>query len=158
MKPIGFDRDSRRIVQEAREVARELAAPMLEAEHLLLAAARVPRTAAHDALAAAGLGYDDLVAGLDAEVEASLAAVGVTLSSFSLPPARPAASTPRWGSSARLALSRAHRIASGRRDRRVDARHLLLGLLRAPAGRVPRALRLAGVDPVELAGRVEAAA
>lgn len=154
MKPLRLGSDVRRIVVEARALAQRVAAPTLEAEHLLLAAARVSDTTACNALADAGLGYDELVAALDAEVETSLAAVGVSLSSFTLPPVRPGARTPRWGASAGLALRRANRVAADRRERRLSSEHLLLGLLRAPAGTVPRALRLAGVDPVELAERI----
>lgn len=149
-----FGRDARAVVEGAAEIARDLGAPAIEAEHLLLALAR--RSDAPAALADVELDYDGVLRALEAEQEASLAAVGVAAAAFELPPPRPAARPPRWGASAKLALQRAARIAEGRRDRQLVPGHLLLAVLRAPAGTVPRALRLAGVDPVALGGRVEA--
>ncbi len=78
----------------------------------------------------------------------------MTRSSFALPPLRPGPATPRWGASAKLALQRSLAAAVARGDRAIGAGHLLLGVLAAGRGTVPRALEAAGVDRAELAGRV----
>jgi ATP-dependent Clp protease ATP-binding subunit ClpA len=152
-----FAADSRRVVKDAREIAQGLESPTVEAEHLLLAIAHRTETPAHRLLAEAGLGYDEVRDALDAEFEASLAAVGVTLRDFDLTATPVPARTPRWGASAALALKRCSRIATARRDRRITPSHILLGVLRAPAGTVPRALHRASVDRAELGREVEAA-
>lgn len=54
------------------------------------------------------------------------------------------------------ALERALRVAAARGDRAIGPGHVVLGVLRAEPGTVPRALAAAGVDRVDLAGRVEA--
>jgi D-alanyl-D-alanine carboxypeptidase len=59
--------------------------------------------------------------------------------------------------SAKAALERALRVSLVRADRRIDAGHVLLGVLQAEAGTVPRALAQAGVDRDDLRRRVEAA-
>jgi len=151
-----FVAESRAAVQEAREIARRLDSPTVEAEHLLLAVARESGTTAHAVLAEAGLDYERIQGALDAEVEESLAAVGVELAAFDLSSTPAATRTPRWGSSAKLALHRAAKLADARRDRRLRAGHIVLGVLRAPAGTVPRALDRAGIDRAELGRRIAA--
>ena len=94
---------------------------------------------------------------LEAEFEGSLAAVGVTLADFDLRATAGTPRTPRWGTSAKVALQRSVKLADTRRDRRVTPGHILLGVLRAHAGTVPRVLDRAGVDRTELLRRVEAA-
>jgi ATP-dependent Clp protease ATP-binding subunit ClpA len=155
--PRKFETESRKAVAAAREIASELESPTLEAEHLLLALARQPATTAHDLLVEAGLDYDQLRAALDAEFEGTLAAVGITLSDFDLSATASRTRIPRWGASAKLVLERSVKIADGRRDRRITPGHILLGILRAVAGTVPRALDRAGVDRAELSSRVAAA-
>jgi len=152
-----FGTDSRAVVHEAREIARGLESPTVEAEHLLLAVAGEPGTSAHAVLVGAGLGFDRIHDALEAEFEASLSAVGISLADFDLRGTAAAARVPRWGTSAKLALQRAARIADARRDRRLVPGHILLGVLRAPAGTVPRALDRAGVDREELSLQVAAA-
>jgi len=148
---------SRRVVASAREIASTLGSPTLEAEHLLLAVAHEPASAAHDVLVEAGLDYDRVRHALEAEFEGSLAAVGVTLADFDLRATAGTPRTPRWGTSAKVALQRSVKLADTRRDRRVTPGHILLGVLRAHAGTVPRVLDRAGVDRTELLRRVEAA-
>ena len=63
---------------------------------------------------------------------------------------------PRMAASAKTALDRAVRAAAARRHRRIAAGHILLGVLQAEAGTVPRALALAGVDRTELRQRAAA--
>ena len=49
------------------------------------------------------------------------------------------------------------RAAVGRREGRMQAGHLLLGVLRTQAGTVPRTLAFAGADQVALATKTQAA-
>ena len=141
------------IVRGAAE-AREEGSAATEAHHLLLAIAAVEDTAAHRVLTAAGLGRQAIRDALDREFEHSLDAVGVSLTSHDLPkPFRDPKDHPKPGASARLALERGFAAASGKKDLRPA--HLLLGVLSASVGTVPRTLALAGVDRAGLIDRVE---
>ncbi len=137
-----FTRDARAIVGQAENEARGAGARSIEAEHLLLALAR----GGPPALAAAGLDHEALLAALEAEEAASLGAVGIDAHAFALPAPAPTVGRLRFGSSARAALERAVRAATRQRDGRLEARHVLLGVLAADGGKVPRTLELAGVD------------
>jgi ATP-dependent Clp protease ATP-binding subunit ClpA len=143
-----FSHEAREAVRTAEAEARELGSPTIEAEHLLLALA--DRVAS---LAAVGLDHDGVLAALEAERDRSLAAVGVSASGFepSLLPGKP-----KFATSAKSALELALREALGRGDNRITAGHVLLGVLRAQAGTVPRALHQAGVDRDELRARIAA--
>jgi D-alanyl-D-alanine carboxypeptidase len=149
--------DSRGVLADARKIASALRSSTLEAEHLLLAVARRPETAAQRVLVEAGLDYEHARDALAAEFEGSLAAVGISLGDFDLEATPDTSRIPRWGASARLAVQRSATIAGARRDRRITPGHILLGILRAPAGTVPRALDRAGIDRAELSHRVAAA-
>lgn len=149
---------ARAIAERAREEARTAGSPTLEAEHILLAISAAPGTAAQRVLASAGLDHDAIREALDREFADSLMGVGVSLSAFDLRhPANDPARTPRWGQSAKLVFQRAAKVLAARRDRRLGATHLLLGVLRARIGTVPRALALVGVDQDGLVSRAEAA-
>jgi ATP-dependent Clp protease ATP-binding subunit ClpA len=138
-----FTSDARTVVKAAETQARGLGSPTIEAEHLLLVlAAHVPEV---PPLADAGLDHDAVLAALDAARERSLMAVGIAVGDFDLPPA-PVTRSPRLAASARTALERAVRISAARSDRRIGAGHVLLGVLQAEAGTVPRALAAAQVD------------
>ena len=76
-------------------------------------------------------------------------AVGISIGDFDLPPPHPS-SRPRMAAGAKSALEHALRISLERADKRIDGGHILLALLRAEAGTVPRALSEAGVDRREL--------
>lgn len=151
-----FVKDAREIARDAQEIARRLASPTIEAEHLLLALAERPGIAAQRVLADAGLDYEGVRAALDRENERSLAAVGVSPADFNLPPVADLAKSPVWGTSAKLALERSLGVASARDDRRIEPRHILLGVLKASVGTLPRALDGAGVDRADLARRIDA--
>jgi ATP-dependent Clp protease ATP-binding subunit ClpA len=152
-----FTREARLVVTGAEAEARELGSPAIEAEHLLLALARLEQTTPVGAvLADTGLDREAVLEALDAERERSLMAVGISIGDFELPPPRPA-EKPRMSATAKSALENALRIALERSDKRIEAGHILLALLRAEAGTVPRALHEAGIDRSELAGRVAAA-
>ena len=85
-----FTREARFAVSAAETEARELGSPTIEAEHLLLALASLDRaTTVGGVLAEVGLGRDDVIAALDAERERSLAAVGISIGDFDVPPPRP---------------------------------------------------------------------
>jgi len=145
-----FSREARQAVTDAEAEARALGSSTIDAEHLLLALAR------HDGtLAAAGLDHDSVLEALAAERERSLAAVGVNASDFELPsPVMPP--KPRFATSSKRTLELALRVALVRRDKRISGGHILLALLLAEAGTVPRALEQAGVDRDELRARIEA--
>jgi ATP-dependent Clp protease ATP-binding subunit ClpA len=134
-----FTKDARRVVKEAQEQARRRGDRSIEAEHLLLA------------LDVPGLLRDEIAGALDAEEERALAAVGVSRHDFDLPAPAPNPRNLPFGTSAKAALERALRAAVERRDSRIEERHVLLGVLGATEGRVPRALRIAGAEPSELA-------
>ena len=145
------------ILERGRAEARQSGSSAVEAEHLLLAIAAHPGTSAHRVLAAAQLDRDALRAALDREFAASLRVAGVDLSDFDLPVAT--ADPERavdLGTSAKLVLERAVRTA-GRGPGRIRPAHLLLGVLDAEVGTVPRALALAGTDREQLIERTRAA-
>jgi D-alanyl-D-alanine carboxypeptidase len=142
------------ILRRAREEATAVGSASVEAEHVLLAIAAHKGTEAQRILATAGLDHAAILEALDREFEESLAGAGVSLSAFGLPPASRREGAPRWGTSFKLAVQRAPRSGPGER---LDATRLLLGILRAQVGIVPRALSLAGVDRAGLAARTEQA-
>jgi D-alanyl-D-alanine carboxypeptidase len=144
-----FTRDARQVVRSAETVAAGLGSPTTEAEHLLLAL-----SACEPVLADVGLDYDGVLAALQAERERSLRAIGIELSDFDLPPAP--LTRPRFAASSKLALERAVRAAVARSDKRIVGGHILLGVLAAEAGTVPRALQIAGIDRAELRDRAAA--
>jgi len=145
-----FTRDARQVVKAAETLASGLGSPTVEAEHLLLALAdSVP------VLADYGLDHDGVLAALDEERERSLHAVGISARDFDLPP-QPL-TRPRFAASSKLALERAVRAAAARSDRRIAGGHILVGVLAADAGTVPRALAIAGIDRQELRDRAAAA-
>jgi ATP-dependent Clp protease ATP-binding subunit ClpA len=146
------------ILERGRVEARQDGSPAVEAEHLLLAIAAHRGTPTQPVLAAAGLDRDAIRVALDREFAASLRVAGVELSDFNLPPAT--ADPDRHvdlGTSAKLVLERAVRLA-GRGPGRIRPAHLLLGVLEAEVGTVPRALALAGIDRTELAARTRTGA
>jgi ATP-dependent Clp protease ATP-binding subunit ClpA len=151
-----FTREARAVVQGAVDQARADGSPTVEAEHMVLALAEQPGPP-QVVLHGAGLDADALRAALERERERSLAAVGVSAADFDLPPATPPRADPRLGTSAKLVLERGLRAAQGRGGRRLEAAHLLLGALVAPAGRVPRTLEAAEVDRAALVAATEAA-
>lgn len=141
------------IIRQGMAEAQEDGSADTEAHHLLLALASHEGTAAHAVLGSAGLDRHAIRAALDREFEHSLSAAGVSLAAYDLPtPSRDPGRRPRLGASARLAIERAIGAATGKRDLRPG--HLLLGILEAELGTVPRALALAGVDRAALMGDV----
>ena len=152
-----FTRDARAVVKRSHEEAERLRSPTIDAEHLLLALAAPASGPPAQVLADAGLDRDRLLAAFDAELESSLEAIGVPVAELLVQAPPSGWRSPRWGQSAKLAMERSVHAAAARRDRRLLPGHLLLGVLRAEAGTVPRALARAGVDPPQLAERMGAA-
>jgi ATP-dependent Clp protease ATP-binding subunit ClpA len=147
-----FTKEARLVVGDSIRVARDLGAPTVEAEHLLLAVAAGGAPAA-TVMRDAGLDFDGLAAALVAETTRSLAAVGVSADALHF---SPFVERPRLATSAKLALERSLKAAVARNDKHIGSEHITLGALRATTGTVPRALECAGVDRVELTRRVEA--
>ncbi|WP_327085198.1 hypothetical protein OIE66_22870 [Nonomuraea sp. NBC_01738] len=128
----------------------------VEAHHLLLAISVHGDLSTQRALDSAGLGHRAIRTALDQEFEHSLSAVGVSRSTHKLPPATPDGERrPKLAASAMLALERGYAKVARKKDLRPS--HLLLGILQAELGTVPRALALAGVDRTELMVRTMAA-
>ena len=149
---IRFVVQTRAIVRQAEKEAAEAGSPLIGAEHLLLAMTGEYGIEARDVLASAGLDRDAIRAALDREYRQSLAAAGVTLPPGGLPTAsRDPNRRARMATSGKLVLERALKAAAGRGQ--IQPGHLLLGVLAAQAGTVPRALALAGVDSDDLAAR-----
>lgn len=147
-----FTGEARMVVNDAVDIAADLRAPRVEAEHLLLAVTRGSGPV-KQALAGAGLDYDGLLEALGAETTRSLAAVGVTAAT---PEFSPFVDRPKFATSAKLTLERALRVAVGRGDKRIGSAHIALGALRAPTGTVPRALE--SIDRAALITTIERAA
>jgi ATP-dependent Clp protease ATP-binding subunit ClpA len=140
-----FTRDARAAVVAAREEARTSGQHTVESEHLLLALAARPEF---------GLHRQRLVDALAHEEEQSLAAVGVAASELEPRTRSRAGREPQFATSSKLALHRAVGAAAKRGDRRLTAGHLLLGVIAAEHGRVPRALRIADINVDDLRARI----
>ena len=126
--------------------AQRRGAALVEAEHLLLSLSLQKGTPVAAALEDAGLDHSGIEEKLRAEREASLRAAGVEPVPEDRLVAAPRVSRPRWGTSARDVLARAHRAASASRRSRTAETDLLIAVLDLDLGTVPRALALAGVD------------
>lgn len=135
----------RRLVDNCVREAERRHAPAVEAEHVLLAAAADGGTPAARVLADAGLTYDAIVVALREERLRSLAAVGVTPLDAQQLIVTPRTSAPVWGASVATARSGERPGPAGSR-RRAREIALLIGILEAELGTVPRALAMAGID------------
>jgi ATP-dependent Clp protease ATP-binding subunit ClpA len=143
-----FTKDARAAVLAACQEAGSSGRSAVEAEHLLLALTARPD------LHKLGLDRAELVDALAQEEERSLAAVGIAGADFDLPATRRGNSTPKLATSAKLALQRGSVIAGKSGERRIQASHVLGGVLAAEHGRVPRALQIAGIDIDELRSQI----
>jgi ATP-dependent Clp protease ATP-binding subunit ClpA len=140
---------ARTLATAAEREAGAIGAPLVGAEHLLLALTREHGGIAGAVLGEAGLSSERVLAALEAEWERSLAAAGLRVRLGDLPaPARPPA--PRWAASGKLALGRAVEAAMARYERTVVDVHLLLGVLEAEHGTTARLLECAGADRAAL--------
>jgi ATP-dependent Clp protease ATP-binding subunit ClpA len=143
------------VLLQAMTCARLAGSETVEAEHVLLALASHPGTVAHVVLTHARLDADGVTNALAIEQAASLAAVGVTGLAAPVPAYVPDAR--QLGESTRLAITRAAAAAKARKERRLRSAHLLIGVLSADVGRVPRALAYAGIDRGRLLAEAHAA-
>jgi ATP-dependent Clp protease ATP-binding subunit ClpA len=143
-----FATDTRDAVQAASQEAQGAGQTTVEAEHLLLALSVKPE------IRKLGLDHDEIVAALATEEERSLAAVGIDRADYDVPISARRAESARLGASAKVAIQRALTTTAKRGQRRITPANLLLGVLGAEHGRVPRALRLAEIDVQELRARL----
>jgi ATP-dependent Clp protease ATP-binding subunit ClpA len=147
-----FTRYVRTIVEAAGREAQAECSGTIEAQHVLLAIAAREETRAGQFLSAVGLAPESLRSLLDRELERSLNTAGTSLGNFNLQRRRStAAPMPRLGTSVRQALERG--VSSIRKGPKPA--HLLLGILQAEIGTVPRALELAGYDRAALLARAQ---
>jgi ATP-dependent Clp protease ATP-binding subunit ClpA len=153
-----FDRFLAGVINEATREAGTDGAVAVEAHHLLLAVARSGEPSTRAVLASVGLDHAAIRGAVDREFERSLAAAGVFLGAVDAPrPSHARGGSPRVGSSFRLALDRGLGSAARKKDLRPV--HLLVGVMQARVGTVPRLLALAGVNRdalVERARRIVA--
>ena len=151
-----FVRDVRRVVvRAAEEEAQGLGSATVEAEHLLLALAAEEGSPAGRLLADSGLDHDAVLAALERETERSLAAVGVVLTDFAPLGSTAPRRKPRFAASGKGALEQTLRVALDHKHRRITTAHLLVGILSADIGTVPRALEAVEVDRAQLLTRAE---
>lgn len=147
-----FDTYLHKIIMRGEHEAREDGSATIEAQHLLLAIAGERETSTDQVLTSVGLDHRTIRDALNREFEHSLSTVGVSPAVFDLPRPHNAPAHPKIGASTKLALERA--VASVARKKDLRPAHLLLGILRAEVGTVPRALTLAGIDRADLLARV----
>jgi len=140
------------VAVEANSIAAGLGSPSVEAEHLLVSLAAGNDPAGH-ALRDVGLDPGEVREAIRRDFERVLGRVGIDAAGMDLS-ANCRRTTPRWGASAKQGLERALEEAKRRGDRRIRAEHILLGLLRAEHGAVPRILEGEGIDRDELSGRL----
>jgi ATP-dependent Clp protease ATP-binding subunit ClpA len=145
-----FDKYLRTILDQAEREARGDGSKTTEAQHVLLAMASRSETEMGQFLASLGLDHGALRAALDRELEHTSSAAGVSLAATERQRAKSAPSPAgHLGTSVQQALERG---LEGVRKAPRPA-HLLLGVLQAEVGTVPRALALAGFDRADLMAR-----
>lgn len=147
-----FDKYLHAVIVRAQHEAREDDSTTVEAEHLLLAVAGEPESTTRELLRSVGLDRSAIRGALEREFEHSLNTVGVSSAAFDLPRPSRLPVHPVMGTSAKLAMERGFASVSRKKD--LQPAHLLLGILSAQVGTVPRALALAGIDRDDLTARV----
>ena len=151
-----FDTFLAAVLDQAGREARDDGSSMVEAHHVLLAIAGSGEPSTGRLLSSVGLDQGTIRDALGREFEQSLAAAGVSLGRADVPrPDRTREPSPPLGSSVKLALERGLGATGRRRDLRPA--HLLMGIVQAQVGTVPRALALAGVDRATLVERTRRA-
>lgn len=147
-----FTREARAVVSCAVGEADLLGAASVGPEHLLLgvAEAGADDPAAH-VLAVAGVDAATMRAALERDLVEALAPLGIPADAVdAVGPAVPTGRRLRFAPAAKTALAQALQAAVDRGDRRIDARHVALGVLRVPSASVERLLDHAGVDRAQL--------
>jgi len=147
-----FSKYVRSTLEQAGREAQLDRVTTIEAQHVLLAIAAQAELPAALVLSSVGLDRRGVREALDRELEHSLSAAGVSLNAFDLP--RPLSSpepAKQLGASVKHALERG---VTGVKGKDLRPAHLLLGILLAEVGTVPRALSLAGIERADLILRV----
>lgn len=139
-----FSAQARGVVVAAERVARARGAGTVEAEHLLLALAELGEPEL------AGIDVEKI---LQREFEQALGVAGIDMA---IPRPKPARRSPGMGASAKRALERGVKLSIERGDRSIGRGHVLLGVLVAEQGTVPRALSIGDVDRTALISEVRA--
>lgn len=148
---MAFDKYLRAILEDAGREAQADNSTTIEAHHLLLAVAARTDTAPAQFLASVGLDHGAVRAALDREFEQGLRAAGTSLAEMRIERAKGAgAPVEGLGPSVPLVLER----GVGQQRQPLRPEHLLIGILRAEVGIVPRALELAGHDRAALLARL----
>lgn len=147
----------RTVLAHAIDEASARGSTTVEAEHLLLALAGDESLTAAKILTTAGLGHQAIEAALAQERAESLRAAGIGPVDAERLAATPRQVRPGWGASVKEAITRG-KTASGQDPRRWPAEtELLIGILHASLGTVPRALAIAGIDRGDLIERARRA-
>lgn len=152
-----MNRSLQAVLSRAIDEASARRSTTVEAEHLLLALATDEGLIAAKVLADAGLTHDAIEAALDQERAESLAAAGIGPVDESCLAATPRQVRPGWGPSVKEAILRGKKpvISDGRH--RPSETELLIGILQANLGTVPRMLAIAGIDRGDLIERARQA-
>ena len=153
MVEVNVPMTTRDALKQARELASELNSRTVEAEHLLVVLAD-PCAETAKILQEAGLDRSRIEAALREENRLSLAVAGVEPLTNDQASASRHTRTPQWGASAKAALARGHHMAKESGRVRESTTDLLLGVLQAELGTVPRTLAIAGTDRTELIARI----
>jgi D-alanyl-D-alanine carboxypeptidase len=135
--------------------AKQDAAKFIEAEHMLLTLATDEESDACRLLIESGLTYHELISALREERRRTLAFAGVEPLDERRTAATELERPLTLGTSAKVAMKRAMLASRDLRSHRphIHSTGLLVGILQAELGTVPRTLAIAGVDRAELMAR-----
>ncbi len=143
------------VIRRSEIEAKQDGAKFIEAEHVLLALAMHTDSSAGRLLNRCGLDHGRLVSALRNEQRRSLTFAGVEPLAEKQAEATELDGSLSLGTSAKAAIKRA--MIASRADRprraRLSSADLLLGILQAELGTVPRALAIAGIDRAALISR-----
>ena len=136
------------VVRQFVVEAKQDAAKYIEAEHMLLTLATNEESDACRLLNESGLTYQQLASALHEERRRTLAFAGVEPLDEPQTAATELDRPLTLGTSAKVAIKRGLLASRERRPRRpcIQSTELLLGILQAELGTVPRTLAIAGVD------------
>ena len=133
------------LLRRAEEEARVLGAPACEAEHILLALVDGPGKSAPAVLSSLGLSRERITEGLERELATALAGAHIHLADVPRAPEWGDGSRVRWGASAQRVAERS--IGESPDDASL---RLLLAIVHAEAGVIPRLLTELGVSAPEV--------